>query len=91
VKIRGYRIELGEIEAALAGHPGVQSCAILAREDPPRNKQLVAYVTPRLGESRAPESLQNFLRQRLPDYEIVPSLVESSGFRRTARYATWIC
>ncbi|HEX2566602.1 MAG TPA: amino acid adenylation domain-containing protein, partial [Burkholderiales bacterium] len=35
VKIRGYRIELGEIEAALAAHPEVQSCAVMAREDEP--------------------------------------------------------
>jgi hypothetical protein len=25
------------------------------------------------------------------EFEIVPGLVESSGSRRTARYATWTC
>jgi amino acid adenylation domain-containing protein len=70
VKIRGYRIELGEIEGALAGHPGVQCCKVLAREDTPGDKQLVVYVIAREKESLKTDSLQNFLRQRLPKYMV---------------------
>jgi acyl-coenzyme A synthetase/AMP-(fatty) acid ligase/acyl carrier protein len=69
VKIRGYRIELGEIEAALTAAPGVQSCAILAREDEPGNKQLVAYVAASGNEPPAAE-LQTFLGKSLPDYMV---------------------
>ncbi len=72
VKVRGYRIELGEIEAVLADLPGVKSCAVLAREDVPGNKQLVGYVCRSTDVHASGEELRRSLRQSLPEY-MVPS------------------
>jgi amino acid adenylation domain-containing protein len=71
VKIRGFRIELGEIEAALAAHPGVRSCAVVARKDAPGGPRLVGYVVP-AAEPVPPHDLRAYLGGVLPDF-MVPS------------------
>ncbi len=72
VKIRGYRIELGEIEAALSGHPAVRQSVVMAREDTPGDKYLVAYLVLHTKESVKPADLKRYMAQLVPAY-MVPS------------------
>ena len=69
-KVRGFRIELGEIEAVLSQHPGVRQAVVVAREDTPGDKRLVAYLIPEQAPGPAPGELQSLLKQTLPDYMV---------------------
>lgn len=68
VKIRGFRIELAEIEAVLLQHPALQEAAVLARENTPGERYLVAYIVPKASAKLRPHELRQHLQQKLPDY-----------------------
>lgn len=74
IKVRGFRIEPAEIETVLDEHPEVKRSVVLAREDQPGDKQLIAYILPR---DKAPKNraLQNWVKEKLPKYMYPSSYV----------------
>ncbi len=63
VKLRGFRIELAEIESALTQHPNIRETVVVAREDQPGNKRLVAYIVSDLIPERIPYQVDCLLRR----------------------------
>ncbi|MDP2097884.1 MAG: amino acid adenylation domain-containing protein [Methylobacter sp.] len=75
VKIRGFRIELGEIEAQLVNCQGVREAVVIAREDKPNDKRLVAYLLTQNNIELSAAELRSQLAEVLADYMIPGAFV----------------
>lgn len=73
VKIRGYRIEIGEIEHVLARHPDVREAVVVAREDSPGDKRLVAYIVSKDQAHLSVPEIRLFAQEKLPHF-MVPAV-----------------
>ncbi|HEY0133737.1 MAG TPA: amino acid adenylation domain-containing protein, partial [Nannocystis sp.] len=82
VKIRGVRVEIGEVESSISRHPDVLETIVLAREDRPGERRLVAYVVMRSAGTGLAE-LRAFLRQSLPEVMIPAAIVPMSALPLT--------
>ncbi len=82
VKIRGNRVEVGEIEVLLNQLEGIQQSVVIAREDIPGQKRLVAYLVSS-GTKKDVAFLRDAIEQKLPDYMMPSAFVWVDGFAKT--------
>jgi acetyl-CoA synthetase len=78
IKSRGYRISPGEVEDALLAHGAVYEPAVIGAPDPVQGQKVKAFVTLKDGHapsSRLAEEMRQFVRARLPAYQI-PAEIE---------------
>lgn len=97
LKLRGLRVEPGEVETAVAAHPAVADCAVLAEGTPP---VLVAFVVPAPGtepEALGGEAVLDLVAERLPEHMVpdrvvpVPAIPQTVNGKvdRDALLAAW--
>lgn len=83
IKIRGYRIEPNEIVSVLNRHPDVRESLVVAREDTPGDKRLVAYLVLSTGSNATFTGLREFLSSLLPEYMLPAAFVPLTAFPLT--------
>jgi len=83
VKVRGFRVETGEVETVLRRHPAVRDAVVIAREDVPGERRLVAYVVPRDGRETVAAELRAHVGTHLPEYMVPSAVVAMETFPLT--------
>jgi len=83
VKIRGFRVEVAEVEGALLSLPTVQEAVVVAREDRPGDRRLVAYLVPTARPAPTVSALRQALAATLPDYMVPAAFVALDTLPKT--------
>lgn len=83
VKIRGYRIETGEIETVMQKNTAVRQCVVIAREDNPGDKKLVAYFSLISGQTATADDFKTLLAANVPEYMIPSAFIQMENLPLT--------
>jgi len=84
VKIRGFRVEVAEVEGALLSLPNVKEVTVVAREDRPGDRRLVAYLVPTSRPAPTVSFLRKALADALPDYMVPAAYVAVDTLPKTS-------
>jgi aspartate racemase len=70
-------VDLGEVESVLAQHVAVDQCVAISKQSAAKSGSsafnqtyIVAYAVLRAGADASPQSLRDFVRERLPDHAV---------------------
>ncbi|MXU65849.1 class I adenylate-forming enzyme family protein [Oceanomicrobium pacificus] len=69
LNVQGYRVSAREVELALAAHPQVEEVAVAALRRRADLDVMAAFIVPVAGSHPAPETLSDFLNDRLARYK----------------------
>jgi amino acid adenylation domain-containing protein len=76
VQLNGIRVELEGIERELQAHPSVSKAVVVCSQLPSLHPLVVAYWVPRPDHSLPPNSLRQFIADRLPAHAVPAAFVK---------------
>ncbi|MFI5763597.1 amino acid adenylation domain-containing protein [Streptomyces sp. NPDC051563] len=82
VKIRGIRVDFTEVESVLEKHSAVKKAVVVATEERPEDRRLVAYLTVRAeqGGELAQPDLRTYAAEKMPDFMLPHRFVILDSF-----------
>jgi crotonobetaine/carnitine-CoA ligase len=84
IRRRGENVTAAEIEGVLAAHPSVREAAVIGVPSELGEEDIVAYVSPQVGQSIDVEALAAWTRERLADFKVPSTIHVRDALPRTA-------